>query len=297
MTHHTTGNRNAPWPLLLAAAALVTTTGWPSPSDAQEAAAPPEDAAPVIEPPGPPPTNLPEPPVASAPSAPPPPMAPPAGTAIVDPETPRAVAVEAPTAPPDVDLDVEAHPWAIGYSGLSQVPIGLTTTGTDMTIPAIGLRYWTSPTVGIDLALGFGWTDGSSKISGSNVDKSALYGFLLQGGVPLALSRRRHLSFQVVPYAAIAHGGTSSGTGPGKVDFSGTRFDLGARAGFELFFGFIGMPELALNATVGVQFELRQYSADNGSTTSSDTTYGISTTVQNNPWDIFAGNVAARYYF
>ena len=51
-------------------------------------------------------------------------------------------------------------------------------------------------------------------------------------------------------------------------------------------------------ATVGIQFESRKYSADSGyGFSQSDTTYGLVTTVQNNPWDIFAGNVAARYYF
>jgi len=35
----------------------------------------------------------------------------------------------------------------------------------------------------------------------------------------------------------------------------------------------------------------------NGDVRQHDTTTGFSTTVQSNPWDIFAGNVAARYYF
>jgi len=75
------------------------------------------------------------------------------------------------------------------------------------------------------------------------------------------------------------------------------RVDVGARAGFELFFGFIGIPELSLNATVGAQFSMRKVSTDSSGLTISDTSLGFSTTVQNNPWDIFAGNVAARYYF
>ena len=46
-----------------------------------------------------------------------------------------------------------------------------------------------------------------------------------------------------------------------KTDFSGIRFDVGARTGFELFFGFIGIPELSLSATVGLQFEMLQDTA------------------------------------
>ena len=113
----------------------------------------------------------------------------------------------------------------------------------------------------------------------------------------MALSTHRHVSFQVIPYLAVAHGQTSMGDGPAKVDYSGTRIDVGARAGLELFFGFIGIPELALSATVGIQFESRKYSTDSDGFSQSDTAYGLSTTVQNNPWDIFGGNVAARYYF
>jgi hypothetical protein len=73
--------------------------------------------------------------------------------------------------------------------------------------------------------------------------------------------------------------------------------DVGVRSGFELFFGFIGIPELSLNATIGAQFSMRKVSTESGGLSSSDTSLGFSTTVQNSPWDIFAGNVAARYYF
>ena len=115
--------------------------------------------------------------------------------------------------------------------------------------------------------------------------------------MPLALSTHRHVSFEVIPFVTFAHGQTSSGTTGATTDFSGTRLELGARTGFEVFFGFIGIPELALSATVGLQFETFRNSATSGGLTQSDTTLRFTTTVQNNPWDIFAGNVAARYYF
>jgi hypothetical protein len=166
-----------------------------------------------------------------------------------------------------------------------------------MTIPAIGLRYWVSPTLGVDVGLGVGWTGGSMASGGTSTDKNSVFGFILQGGLPMALSTHRHVSFQVIPYLAVAHGQTAMGDGQYKTNYSGTRIDVGARAGFELFFGFIGVPELALSATVGFQFENRKYSTDGNGFSQSDTTYALATTVQNSPWDIFAGNVAARYYF
>jgi len=231
-----------------------------------------------------PPAAVPEPP----PPAPPPPAArPPLVAAAPQPEPVGSGS----------DLDVEARRFAIGYSGFSQVPVGGTTA--DLTVPAVGVRYWTSPTVGLDLALGIGWAGGSTEAAGVSTDKNSVFGFILAGGVQLALATSRHVSFQVIPFLTFAHGSTSTGTGAAQTDFSGTRVDVGARAGLEIFFGFIGIPELALSATVGLQLDYRKVTSStvgvNAST--SDSTTSITTTVQNNPWDIFAGSVAARYYF
>lgn len=277
---------------LIAGALAVIATGWASVSYAQDPA-PAEGAPPVIStPPEPPTTNAPPPP--PAPSTPPP-----AGARVAEREIPSD---HSPS-----DLDVAARPWAIGYAGLSQVPVGLVfgqQTGQlepfNITVPAIGLRYWASQTMGIDLAVGFGWSSGSIESGGVSTDKDPITGVIFQGGVPIALSTYRHASFQLIPYAAIAYGRTSIGgsiAGNFATDLTGTRVELGSRAGFEVFFGFIGIPELALSATLGMRFELQKYSTTTGGLTDSNTSYGFSTTIQNSPWDIFAGNVAARYYF
>jgi hypothetical protein len=163
--------------------------------------------------------------------------------------------------------------------------------------PAIGLRYWTSPTLAVDIALGFGWLGGSTDAGGTSMDKDSVFAFVLQGGLPIAVTTRRHVSFQVIPFFTFAHGQTSTDSGGLTTDFSGMRALAGVRTGFEVFFGFIGIPELSLSATVGLQFELVRNSSTSAGLTQSDTTLQFTTTVQNNPWDIFAGNVAARYYF
>jgi len=298
--------------LLVGALSVIATIAWSSVSRAQvpapaapaataPAGAPPTAPAAPTPPPAPTPQAAPTPP--TAPLAPPPPAAEPAS-----PATPPVAAVVASEASAPSDLDTEARPWAIGYSGLSQVPLGLDQTTSssmaqlvDSTVPAIGVRYWASPLIGIDVAIGFAWSGGSIDTNGTTSDKDKAVGLLVQGGVPLALATYRHISFQAIPYFAIAHGQTSRGvsTFPGNpgADLSGTRVEAGARGGFEVFFGFIGLPQLALSATVGFRFEYRKYSASAAGLTNSDTTYGVSTTVQNSPWDIFTGNVAARYYF
>ena len=235
------------------------------------------------------PADTPPPPATPAP-------APPAPSPALSP-APAPVATQAPEPPASrPDLDVEARRWAIGYAGFSQVPVG-SPAQQDITAPAIGLRYWASPMVGVDLAVGFSCAGGSVDAGGTVTDKDSVTGFLIQGDVPFALSTHRHVSFQVIPYLAFARGQTSIGTGMSAIDFSAFRFDVGARAGFELFFGFIGIPELSLSATVGLQFETRRYTFETAGARQHDTTTGFSTTVQSNPWDIFAGNVAARYYF
>jgi hypothetical protein len=137
-------------------------------------------------------------------------------------------------------------------------------------------------------------------MAGMSTGKNALFGVLFSGGVPFVLSAHRHVNFEVGPILTVGYGRTSQGPtsyNMTKTDFNGVRLDVGARAGLELFFGFIGIPELALSATVGAQFEYLRNAQSADGTNTSDTTYSLTTTVQNSPWDIFVGNVAARYYF
>jgi hypothetical protein len=258
-------------------AALAQDPGQPAPPPAE--GYPPDAAQPAVPPPAPVETPPPPPPRARVVQA-----------------TP---APEAPPSEGENDLDPDKRPVGIGYAGVSQIPLGGATAS--ITAPAIGARIWTSPKLGIDIALGFGWADGSTETGGVSTDLNAAYGFILQGGLPVAVANHKHVSFQFIPYTLFAYGATKTGAGPlgTATEFTGTRFDLGVRTGLEVFFGFIGLPQLSLSGTVGAAFSLRSVSSDAGGTFGkmSATTYGISTTVQSNPWDIFTGNVAARYYF
>jgi len=266
--------------LLVALTASMAWLGLASASQAQGVTPPPD--APVVVPSD------------ATPAPPPPPAAAPPAAVVVPPqaEPPR---LEAPRS--DSDFDVEQRRWAVGYAGVSLVPTG----AGSLTVPAVGLRYWTTPSMGVDFALGIGWTGGSIKnSSGMSTDKNGVYGFLVSGGIPFVLSTHRHVNFEVEPYLTFGYGKTSTGTTTyysTPTDYSGRRLDVGARAGFEVFFGFIGIPELALSATIGVQFEYLHTDQNMSGLDATDTTLSISTTVQNNPWDIFAGNIAARYYF
>jgi hypothetical protein len=266
--------------LVVGALIVIAATAWTAAASAQQPApVPPEPALPGAA--AAPPAPQPPPPPPAQPLPPPPP----AVTRTPDPEM-AVMRTES-------DLDVEARRFAIGYSGVSQVPTGVGT----LTTPAIGLRYWATPMLGIDIAVGFGWLGGSTEVSGQNMDKDNVFGFVLQGGLPIAIATHRHVSFQVIPFATFRHGQTSTGTTAARTDYSGMQVEAGARTGFEVFFGFIGIPELALSATVGLQFETLKNSSTSAGLTQSETTSRFTTTVQNNPWDVFAGNIAARYYF
>ena len=200
----------------------------------------------------------------------------------------------APAAGNDHDLWV-GH-FGVGWYGMRDVRAGAGTNGMTpvVTTPLVGVRYWLGPTLGIDAALGIGISSGSTSIGGVSNDKDSRTAFVLHGGVPLVLGSSRHFSFQITPELDL---GFASGKTAGQ-DVSGFLLNLGARAGAEIYFGFIGIPALALDASVGLGLQVSngKTSPPQGNSTS-DSNFSFGTLALNNPWDIFRSNVAARYYF
>lgn len=207
-------------------------------------------------------------------------------------------------APTEPDHSSVVGSLGVGYLGASQVAIGV--GGTTMTAPVVGVRYWLDPMLGLDLGLGLGMTSGKTKTSPANgpsetEDDPSFTAFIIHAGVPLSLREGKHYSFQIIPEANFGMGTGSAERGEADIDYSGMRFDIGARAGAELHFGFIGVPELSLQGSVGLQFitasaktETKQ--ADQKDKVEASATR-LGTTVHDNPWNIFTTNVAALYYF
>ncbi|MCC6217789.1 MAG: hypothetical protein IT376_23220 [Polyangiaceae bacterium] len=214
--------------------------------------------------------------------------------------------------------------FAVGYLGRAGVPIwagplnpanvgtGTTLIG-EVSAPVVGIRYWLDPMLGLDVGLGFASVGGGSveTESGSvttTVDLASTTAFLLHGGVPLSLASSRHFSFQVVPELNVGFSSRTEedpappqGTGQ-KREYGGFGIDLGARAGAEVHFGFMGIPELSLQGSVGVFFASRSASVTVSQPNTPETnlnasTTDITTTVGSNPWNIFTSNVSALYYF
>jgi hypothetical protein len=206
--------------------------------------------------------------------------------------------------------------FAVGYLGVSDIPLPTATLGGanptladgKVSAPVIGVRYWLNPRIGIDGGLGIGWSGGSAEqVNGNTTTTTTIasrFGVLLHAGVPVALVSAKHYTFIVVPELNVGFATSSVAppTIPGQaaganVSLSGFKLDIGARAGTEIHFGFIGVPQLALQATVGVAFSTQSQSAkrDNFSQSASATTIG--TTVQADPWSLFTKNISALYYF
>lgn len=208
--------------------------------------------------------------------------------------------------------DMVGH-LAVGFLGLRTIPYGLDNVLNSATapVPVIGVRYWIDPLVGLDLGAGL-WIGGRSSDNTNpagtkvSVDGPKPFAMVLHAGVPLALASSKHFVFEIIPeanfgFAKVTQDAALPGTNDGTTKQSGTHFDLGARAGAEIHFGFMGIPQLSLVGSVGLRFQYDSLAHEvnpggTGVTKTTSSVWDLSTTVNGNPWDIFAGNISALYY-
>lgn len=201
----------------------------------------------------------------------------------------------------------------VGYLGVSDLPIsaggnGIPNRGS-VSAPVVGVRYWLAEKIGLDLGVGFGLLSGSTELapagaSATQTDLGSRFGLAFHGGVPLVFAHQKHFKFLLIPELNVGFTNQSNetGTGPGtvKTTLSGFRLDLGARVGAEIHFGFIGVPQLALQATVGAFIKREAWKTtqeQNGNSSSASqgaTAFG--TSVQADPWALFTNNISAIYY-
>lgn len=231
---------------------------------------------------------------------------------------------------PPKDTNDDQSQWVgrvgVGFYGLHHIPLpqahttlldasdpnspfqlGVDDIARTTTAPAIGLRYWFSRDLGLDVAIGF-WTEsGTDKSTDPNGtrenDLESKTAFLLHGGLPIVLGGGKHVSVQLTPQVnlGIASGkwspAATGGNLPPSVEESGVVFQMGSRIGAEVFFGFIGMPELSLDASLGLYLQTQKGKISAGNTEASRSSTSIGTHQFNSPWDFFTSSLAARYYF
>lgn len=219
-----------------------------------------------------------------------------------DAPAPAQTGMALPGMTPDAALDATDHArvvghFGVGYMGRRTITID-PTNGNTQDAPIIGIRYWLDPLIGIDAGLGLLMSGGSVTTGGNSTDTQGFTIFMIHGGVPLALAGSRHFSFQIVPELNLGIASSNTGGAAGS-DLSGLHLDIGARAGSEIQFGFIGIPELSLQAGVGLAlaYDRAKISPPNGAPTTSVSRTTLGTSVGDNPWNIFTGNIAALYYF
>lgn len=210
------------------------------------------------------------------------------------------------TAPKDTTSDhskVVGH-VGVGYFGQFDVPLGLNAVDTQP-VQRVGIRTWLQDRVGLDIAVGIGLSSGSRNVNGTSTDTPSTLSFALHAGVPISLFDAKHYTFFIKPEITYGHAGRTvkaAAAGTPDTTLAGHNLEIGARAGAEIHFGFIGLPNLTLDATVGLHLGLSGGSQKQpvGGGVISDTSYtstSLNTVPFHQPWNIFISNVAAIYYF
>lgn len=203
--------------------------------------------------------------------------------------------------PADSDHSQMVGRLAVGYLGRQSMVVAA--TREEVIAPVIGMRYWLDNGIGLDLGVGFNFSSGSVEAGGTSTDKPGVTVVMIHGGLPLNLADAGHFSFQVVPEATLGFAGVGDTDASPTVEttHSGFLLSLGARAGAEIHFGFMGIPQLSLQGSVGLY--LRHTSgasetvAGGVSNSASNSSMTIGTVLGNNPWDIFTSSISALYYF
>ena len=293
--------------LTVACLSLASELAW-----GQDGVPPPSPSAPAPPAASPPPPPAP----AAAPASPPPPA----------PLAPPVVATAEPVPPPDDEMpnDHQRLGGRLGvtYFDITDLPIanpvtsagGATVlpsplTSSTVSAPVVGVRYWVSRRVGVDGGLGIGLAGGSDQAvsngQSTTISKTSTTGVAIHGGLPVALAEGRHYAFLVIPEMTLGFTTATfkpsatpgvTAAGPDQ-DLSGFLFDIGVRVGAEIYFGFIGVPQLALQASVGLSYRRSVFKWSSNGSSSSDGTNTFGTNVNADPWAIFKDAVSATYYF
>lgn len=198
---------------------------------------------------------------------------------------------------------VSSIPIATGSpAGSGDDPIAVGGAPSSVSTPAIGVRYWLNERIGIDFGGGFSLSSGEVRTVTSGNDKATVFSLLAHAGMPVSITSGRHISLQLIPEMNLGFAMSSveppQGTDPPpNANLSGVRFDVGARVGGEVHFGFMDIPELSIEGSVGAFLTYQATKVSVGEAYASQTNLLITTASYQNPWDIFTSYVRARYYF
>ena len=209
------------------------------------------------------------------------------------------------------------HAKVVGHMGFTWLGVNGLAIASDnqggqqaLQAPTVGIRYWLNEGMGLDVGLGLafrsGSVEGKSGATTVTTDKPSAFGAIVHVGVPIVLGTPgKHYTFTVIPEANIGYGSSTkkfpAASNQKDLALSGLLINVGARVGAEIQFGFIGIPELALQGSVGLSLSRTsttgKQDTPGGSVEGTNTDLGLGTTVQSSPWGLFTNSVAAIYYF
>lgn len=226
---------------------------------------------------------------------------------------PPATALPAPAAPspvaPVTALERRRGSVGVGYLGGMSVgrAFGAGTLGgvaSHTTVPVLGLRWWTPlPRVGVELGAGVMVTifdaDGVPPPAIASVGETVELAWHV--AVPIALVSAEHAIVVLAPQFRVGHSLFGNSTPSTTAPYAWT-FDFSLKGGVEVFFGFIGLDRLSLEASirVGLAHDVRTTvipSPLQPNDTFSTYTTRFSTSVSGSAWDVVASSLALRYYF
>ena len=197
------------------------------------------------------------------------------------------------------------HSLTLGRPALA---IGAPDSAFGLALPTAGLRIWFG-TLGLDVGLGFGyrtvtadeWNGATYDITPGSVTDAI--GFRLHAGLPIVLQSGAHHAMLIIPEADLGYGSTTFVQNPSDGTFDLTmaslEFDLGARVGMEIHFGFFGVPELSMQLTIGAGLRYRNNSVtnlrplDSGGIDIKDADFSLSSSIT----ELMDGNIRLTYYF
>jgi len=96
-------------------------------------------------------------------------------------------------------LDVVSGPVDVGSGGLTRIDA-----------PSIGVRHWMSDLLGVEAAVGLGFTSTSVDADGDGDSLGSSFGLVLHGGLPVTLYHFKHYAFLVIPEMNLGFGGGSA---------------------------------------------------------------------------------------
>lgn len=221
--------------------------------------------------------------------------------------------VEASDAPEEKkETDHAAVVGSLGVGLLSVAQIQNITAGLGTqtnNIPVLGARYWLTERLGVQAGFGFSANSGVSKDDipdSSDIYDLTRWNLAFHGAAPISIFSGAHYNFVVIPELNLGYSTGRTKDNEGVTGDQGFKqaawmFGGGVKAGAEVQFGFIGIPHLSLQGSVGLEANYRTAmieTFENGEEVRRNRQWFTAGTANfNEPWDLFIGSIAALYYF